>query len=446
MWDKKIKPRPSKTTISKQEEFEEIMGMTTEEAAVRAQLQSQEGITFVAQYRNYLQADFYLYKNIQGQWNNYGQIGDTILHNKVMALLAREYQIKPQAFFQYLEYADKDACTFLNAAYQEDFSDDNLEIVSFYSKWYKYLFGVGIKARIGWDGDKKSNIFQYVDPRIWVPDPDGDYASGDYAYTGFEKMYDEANLYGQGWLNMDKIIPMQFSAYSQQLQKYKDQQLDYLPNMGTNPVTNAWYDIYLHYGKAQDKQGIERKYRIILGNDRKLPLFIELLPATCEAQKKNPSLISFPFAFEYWNPEPNNPFGNRPANYIRNVEEAKRLLMTLQLKKVKAELYPMYFYNEKYIGNKSDLQFGFNKFIGVNTEDDGPVPLDNIITAFRPDSSSGNTMQINQMLDQQVDRSTFMSDNQLGQQATGDPSATQTNVVQTNSDLNLALPAKISTW
>lgn len=71
----------------------------------------------------------------------------------------------------------------------------------------------------------------------------------------------------------------------------------------------------------------------------------------------------------------------------------------------------MYFYNQKYIKNRADLTFGFNKFIAVNTGADGAVPIDSIVRPFAPDSRADNSFKIDESLDQQVDRSTSISDN-----------------------------------
>jgi hypothetical protein len=95
----------------------------------------------------------------------------------------------------------------------------------------------------------------------------------------------------------------------------------------------------------------------IFANDRRLLLSVKLLPASCKEEVKNPELIPFPFSFHYWKPEPNNPYGNRPANYVRDIQKYKALIANLRIKKAKAELYPMYFYNQKYIKNRSDLTF-----------------------------------------------------------------------------------------
>lgn len=154
--------------------------MTQQDVINKCYIQSREGLTFVSQYRNYLQADFVLYKNVKSQDD---RIGDTTMFNKINALMARDYQDKPTVLFDSTDISQRDAVTNLNAVFKEDYEEDDMEIINYYSRWFKFLFGVGIKSKIGWDGVNKRNIFQWVDPRIWVPDPDGDYVTGDYAYT-----------------------------------------------------------------------------------------------------------------------------------------------------------------------------------------------------------------------------------------------------------------------
>lgn len=59
----------------------------------------------------------------------------------------------------------------LNAVLQQDYDDDDMLAVDLYGNFFRLVMGVYIKVAIGWDGKKKSNKFNYVDPRIWIPDP-----------------------------------------------------------------------------------------------------------------------------------------------------------------------------------------------------------------------------------------------------------------------------------
>jgi hypothetical protein len=81
-------------------------------------------------------------------------------------------------------------------------------------------------------------------------------------------------------------------------------------------------------------------------------------------EEKYPESIKPPLAFFYWKPDRDNPFGDRPANYTRDVQLQKAEIANLRLNKMRAELYPMYLYNSDLINSK-DLSFGFNKGIPV---------------------------------------------------------------------------------
>ena len=51
---------------------------------------------------------------------------------------------------------------------------------------------------------------------------------------------------------------------------------------------------------------------------------------------------------------------------IEDKQRGKAVLINLGMESAIADLYPMYLYNKKKIKNKNDLNFEFNKFIGVN--------------------------------------------------------------------------------
>jgi hypothetical protein len=74
----------------------------------------------------------------------------------------------------------------LNAVLQQDYDDDDMLAVDLYGNFFRLVMGIYIKVAIGWEGKKKANKFNYVDPRIWIPDPNGNYATGEFAYSGFE--------------------------------------------------------------------------------------------------------------------------------------------------------------------------------------------------------------------------------------------------------------------
>jgi hypothetical protein len=69
----------------------------------------------------------------------------------------------------------------------------------YYKDVDKYTTGVGILAKIGWDGKKKSPIWTRVNPLLAVPDPYGDYFTGDYRYIGFYSVKTRSEMESLGW-------------------------------------------------------------------------------------------------------------------------------------------------------------------------------------------------------------------------------------------------------
>ena len=211
-----------------------------------------------------------------------------------------------------------------------------------------------------------------------------------------------------------------------------------LQNVGTIGE-NPYYDIYYHYFYVTDNKGEQVKACAIVGNNKTLLLRIELI----ESDDKNVE-AEFPLSYEYFGFEVNNPFGDNICNHTADPQKIKALMRDLRVRKAKAELYPMYFYNDKYL-DKNKLAFGFNKFIPVSTKQDGAVSLDSIITSFKPDSRADNSYIIDQDLDKQVERAVSIGANITGStQDKLDSTATEAGIVQTNSDINIAYREKIA--
>lgn len=133
--------------------------------------------------------------------------------------------------------------------------------------------------------------------------------------------------------------------------------------MSVDAITNPYYDIYHHYLYLYDDKGNKKKAYGIFGNNRTILLHLELIEV--EGMEET----EFPFSFEFFGAELNNPFGDNVCNHTAEPQKIKALMRELRVKKAKLEVFPMWFYNEKYL-DKNKLSFGFNKFIPVSTKED----------------------------------------------------------------------------
>jgi len=160
-------------------------------------------------------------------------------------------------------------------------------------------------------------------------------------------------------------------------------------------------------------------------------------------EEKNEEAIKFPLAFYYWKPDRDNPYGDRPANYVRDVQLQKAEIANLRLNKMRAELYPMYLYNKDYVSGK-DLAFGFNKGIPVTTGIDGAaVNLDNIVRPIQKDLRVDTSFQVEQSLDRQVEKSTSIGEVVQGTTPTRRETLGTNQMISSNTDTNLQLNEEI---
>lgn len=395
--------------------------------------QYDEWFQFANSKRSELQANLEYYKNVVEEW----EVWDETTYSTVNALMARSISEEFRWEFEASNPRDQVIVDNLNAVLQQDYDDDDMLAVDVYWNFFKYIMWVYIKINGWWNGKKKSNEFNYVDPRIWIPDPNGNFSTGKFAYSGFETFIGKYAI-DKEWLNIDSLKPFDQWFGSASMQKYLDQQTSNLMNVWVN-ADNLYYWVYYHYLYVQDEKWNDRKALVITWNDRTLILHLELIESGDKTIEPE-----FPFSFEYYGFEENNPFWDNVVRHTAEPQKIKALIKNLRIKKSKAELYPMYFYNERYI-DKNKLSFWFNKFIPINTKTDVAVNLDSIITSFKPDSKADNSYLIDQDLDKQLEKATSIGANiQWSTQDQRDNTATEANLIQTNADVNIAYREKIS--
>lgn len=121
-------------------------------------------------------------------------------------------------------------------------------------------------------------------------------------------------------------------------------------------------------------------------------------------------------------------------------QRARAKLINLGLATATAELYPMYVYNRDKIRNRADLNFEFNKFVGV----DGDV--NNTITPIQKASFSNAVSFILESLDNSAQKSTATPDIQQGMTSKQDRTLGELNIVANKVDTRYSLSAKVFGW
>ena len=370
------------------------------------------------------------------------KIGDHTIFNVHSALMARSYVDRPQSKFVSTKIGRDYVVKNLNATLEEDFNSSDMEILKYARDWDKFLFWVWIVAKTGWCGWTKSPKFEVVDPRNWIPDPNGDHVNGKYSFTWFTKNVFKTDLLAM-WLSEEDIDDMPKNPKSDNTSKEKDQRTAGLWNTQSGSATNPSYTIYYAF-ELFSNNGKTIKALVITCKDQNRAIGGKIYEWQTDAEKKDATLIPFPFAFTYWKPRSANPFGDRIGTYIGDIQRVKAEMINLRLDKSKAELYPMYLYNTRLIKNKSDLDFGFNKLVAAN-----PLEAENLNNAVKPlqrDFRADNSFLIEDHLDGSIERTTSVWKVTQGSLPSRRETAKTNNLVQDNTDINLALAGKIESW
>lgn len=412
--------------------FKEV-DMSEWDVLIQIQYQKERSREFVRAKRKEFEQDEKLFNN---QKSNPELIWDTTLFNVHTALMARSFSDKINVNFKWWTWEEQKS-RMLQKIYNEDFDIPQMKMVKYMKDHDKYLFGVWIVARTWWDWVYKRNKFQVVDPKTWYPDLNWDYITGNYSYTGFDKLSYMDDMENAGYMNLDNLIQTSWTDWIEDQKEDTQENLWYEWEKQDDSQYNWQYEIYLHFAIYNGKKGW-----VLTWNNEQLVLAAWLCKPWNKYEEKDSSLIKFPFTFYYRKPRRYDPFGFRVADYVRDVQINKSKIANLRFDKMKAELYPMYLYNADYV-KWADLWFWFNKYIPFKTWIDWAINPQNIVSPLIPNTRMDASITIDQTMDRQVEKSTSIWE--VTQWTTPENRETlwTNQLIQSNTDINLSLNTKL---
>jgi len=139
-------------------------------------------------------------------------------------------------------------------------------------------------------------------------------------------------------------------------------------------------------------------------------------------------------------PLPNSFDGISIPDLVEDKQRARAVLQNLGLKGAKANLHPMYLFNTNKIKNRADLNFDFNKFIGVDGAVDGAVAV------MPKDQVKQEVQYIMDVLDSSAQKATATPDLQQGANSDTKRTATELSLQNQKVDTRYSLSAKIFGW
>jgi hypothetical protein len=200
-------------------------------------------------------------------------------------------------------------------------------------------------------------------------------------------------------------------------------------NLGVNAnyTITRWYT----HAKVGDKI---KKVKVWLANERSKIIGIQVLKRDYWQILDRPL---YPTAHD-WD-------GTSIPDITEDKQRARAIAQNLGLKAMKADLYPMYVYDTNKIKNKADLDFDYNKFIGVDAS-----PGESVMNSVAPMVKAHPNMQLLEFiytsLDVSAQKATATPDIKMGMQSQQDRPLGETNLIASASDTRYSLGAKVFGW
>lgn len=409
------------------------------EVLVRLQEYYKLSSDYVREKRQSFRERYKLYNN---QRKDKRKIGITSIYTMMNALLAVSYTDELTVAFGQRHIQDADSADRWEKLARFDYEEMSMERIDYVTKWNSLFYGVGIRVLNEWDSDSDTPLPRVMDPFSWLPDPKADGIMMNHRYHGFEIEASVDDVTEEnGYFNLSCL---KGHRPSDELQNTRNMQDD-AHGMGT-VYGDQTYQKSVHnlidWFFSWKVDGVMKKFLATTdGSCGHIVRFQELKPKT-NAEKKNPAKVPFPVILNYYSPEPGNPFGVSVPDLTEDKQRAQSIMANLRIAVERSRLYPMYLYDKTRILNRRDLDFGFNKLIGV------PGPVDEgIVRPMQRDTKQlGQTLTMEQSLQAEAERATGAGPTQQGVMNDTARTLGEIQQVQANANLRFMLSSSVYAW
>ena len=351
------------------------------------------------------------------------------------------------------EEGDEETAENLNAMAENDYVDMEKDEVDFFWIWDTLFCGRGLVALHEYERDPKNNVYlpipENIDFLSFLKDPRAVSINGNRMGKGAARFFGrEIKMTKQDIKKHSHIFDSDFRGIKigggtrALLQKAKEardtaqgrqnQKNDSELSLGAN----AEYDVTEWHTHFTVKGKVE-KVKVWLANERDKIIGLQVL-------KSKAKRVLWPVIDRPLYPTSHDWDGTSIPDLTEDKQRARAVVQNLGLNAVKADLYPMYIYDSNKITNRKDLQFGFNKFIPMNSKGE------NLNTAIMPMVKSRQNIAlldfIYNSLAVSAERATATPDIQQGAQSEKDRPLGETNLIASNVGTRYSLSAKIFGW
>lgn len=362
-------------------------------------------------------------------------VGDNTLFTIFQTVFASLYGDQLMVSFTPREVGDDEIAENLDAVAEYDYDEMEKDIIDYEWDWESMFFGRGLCALMDFDRDTMTPV-----PEIWnvmtvLRDPQAKSVNGDKRGRGRARfLYREIRMTKDEMRDMD--VYFNFEKLKKQGSSTKslvDENMRIVADAAGLTDTAKFHDI----------SGDNETYRLLEGFTmyKGKRVFITLADDGKKVVRYHElKHKEIPIVDRVLYPTPANWDGVSIPDLIEDKQRAKAVALNLSLKSVKSSLHPMYLFDSTRITNRADLNFEFNKFIGVNGN------TTNAVSVMPKDQIKQDVAFILDTLNQGAERSTATPDIQQGARPDNAGTATRDSLIAQRVDTRYSLSAKVFGW
>ena len=375
-----------------------------------------------------------LYNN---QKRDKDSVGDTTLFTIFQTVLASLYEDRLSVTFGPREVGDDESAENLSLVAEYDYDVMEKDVVDYEWDWETCFYGRGLLCTMEWDKDTKTPA-----PIVWnamtvVRDPEAGSVNGDRKGRGRSRfLYRETRLTSEDLKDTDLYFNTGELKPSDSLNSTKSP-LDEYARMQAEAA--GLTDMQKHSNVVGDNA----TYRVREGFTRYKGKVVFVTLADDGAKVIRYQELEgdrIPVVDRVIFPIPSSWDSVSIPDLVEDKQRARATALNLSIKTVKAGLHPMYLYDKTKIDERTDFNFAFNKFIGVNGNPNGAV------VPLMKDTVKSDVSYIMDTLDTSAQRATATPDVKQGSRPGAQSTATRDQLVSQGSDTRYSLAARIFGW
>jgi hypothetical protein len=379
-------------------------------------------------------------------------VGDTTMFTTFQTVLASLYDDKLTSVFSGREEGDDETAENLNQLAKNDYDEMGKDQVDFNWDWDTCFCGRGLLLMEEFKRDPDNNVFyplpENIDFLTFLRDPRATSVNGDASGKGAMrfggndiKMGKEEMKNNSNFFKSIKWNELKYGTNTQNLvTDAKESRDEAQGRQNEKKATeadlgaNAEYDVTQWFTHWKKPDGSIKKVKVWTGNDRSILLGIK------EYKRDYWPIVDRPLY-----PTSHDWDGTSIPDLTEDKQRARAVAQNLGLKAMKADLYPMYIYNTNKLTNRNDLNFDFNKYIGVDIKtgenlSDSVMPL----TKARPNLQLLDF--VFQSLDISAQKATATPELQQGAISAKKRTLGELNLVASSTGTRFSLSSKIFGW